>query len=145
MTSNDEVISDEIVFRGHENVRALHPTTIEITRDNAISMRADCVIGVGADKGCGDLNENLRRHIRSGGALRLELTVGTERFAFYGQGDPRLSLDDSYEVVFRRSNFISPRTCAIKCSAASLDIPRNMISKLKSREALACLKIVALS
>src|SRR5579875_2197601 len=57
MTSNDEVISDEIVFRGHENVRALHPTTIEITRDNAISMRADCVIGVGADKGCGDLNE----------------------------------------------------------------------------------------
>ncbi|MEM2324735.1 MAG: DUF371 domain-containing protein, partial [Archaeoglobaceae archaeon] len=40
----------EILAFGHSNITAKHRTTFEITKDQEISKRADCVIGVKASK-----------------------------------------------------------------------------------------------
>lgn len=37
-------------FMGHRNITAKHRTTLEITKDEEITRKADCIIGVRADK-----------------------------------------------------------------------------------------------
>ncbi|MGI0066726.1 MAG: DUF371 domain-containing protein, partial [Nitrosotalea sp.] len=37
----------EISFHGHENVRSLHPKSIEITTDPNLTVNGDCIVGVG--------------------------------------------------------------------------------------------------
>src|SRR3989338_1936795 len=34
---------------GHENVTARHKTTLEFTKDNELSLKGDCIVGVKAD------------------------------------------------------------------------------------------------
>ncbi|MEM4523515.1 MAG: DUF371 domain-containing protein, partial [Archaeoglobaceae archaeon] len=45
----------EVRAFGHPNITAKHPSTVEVTKDPEISKRADCVIGVKADKSISDL------------------------------------------------------------------------------------------
>lgn len=123
---------DEIIFAGHPNVLGTHRNTLEITKEEEISRRADCIIGVRADKACHTLNESLKKQIKSGCGLNFLLVVQDLKFAFRGFGSSKLTLDDEKEIVMRISDFESPRTLAIKCSASALDIPRSMIELLKN-------------
>ncbi len=135
-------IGDLIVFRGHPNVSALHPNSIEVTTDNEISMRADCIIGVSASKACAQLNSMLKTHIKSDGNLKFILQVQGDKFEFYGRGSSELTLTDRFELVLRRSQYVSPRTAALHCSCAASDIPRQMIEKLKDRNCIGELRVI---
>lgn len=53
---------------------------------------------------------------------------------FGARGNQALSLDDSRDLVIRRSAFITQRTLAIMAEAAAKDIPRTMVERLKRRE-----------
>jgi len=46
--------------RGHPCVTALHPTTLEITRDTGLTPRGDCIVGVAADRAARDLPREVR-------------------------------------------------------------------------------------
>ncbi|MHB8568072.1 MAG: DUF371 domain-containing protein [Nitrososphaerales archaeon] len=132
---------DTVVFKGHKNVLGLHEKSLEITCDPEISTRADCIIGVSADKACFQLNDNLKQYIRQGGKVRFELIVSKLRFEFSGRGSTELTLSDRREIVLRKSDFISPRTGAINCNVAASEIPRNMIENLKDPACRAILVI----
>ena len=108
-----------------------HRNTIEITKDSDISLRADCIIGVEADKACSDLDSKLVEHIRSRGNLRFVITVKNLKFVFSGSGSSELQLTHPSEIVFRKSDFISARTIALHCDAAAVDLPREMIRLLQ--------------
>jgi uncharacterized protein len=125
-----EAIEESISFFGHKNVRATHRNTIEITKDSELSERGNCIIGVRASKACSDLSEPLRRHIRSGGFLSFKIVVSDKCFSFSGRGDPALTLSHHEELVLRKSDFESERTLAVRCSAASIDIPRSIAESL---------------
>ncbi|MEM3095074.1 MAG: DUF371 domain-containing protein, partial [Nitrososphaera sp.] len=49
------MVQDEVIFYGHPNVQSLHGKTVEITKDEHLTLRGDCIIGVRASKACADL------------------------------------------------------------------------------------------
>jgi uncharacterized protein len=140
---DEELPQERIRFYGHENVLANHYNTIEITTEENISMRADCIIGVRASKACNQLESSLKTHIRNSGLLGLVILVGELSFRFNGSGSPELDLADSREIVLRKSRFISGRTAALSCDAAARDIPREMVRLLQDPEQAGYLEIRA--
>jgi len=121
-----------------------HQTTLEITKDSEISRRADCIIGVEANKACVDLHWVLVEHIRSRGKLRFVIKVKQHNFVFYGSGNSDLQLTDPREMVFRKSDFVSSRTIALRCDAAAIDLPREMIRLLQDPNTIGAMQIDAI-
>ena len=129
------MIQDEVTFYGHPNVRSLHSKTVEITRDDHLTLRGDCIIGVRASKACADLDQNLRRRLRSNDSVvRIEIMVGDESFLINGKGDERFTLQNPHDIVIRKTGFVCPRTMSVRCDRASSDLPRKMVRMLQDTE-----------
>ncbi|MFP3137352.1 MAG: DUF371 domain-containing protein [Nitrososphaeria archaeon] len=127
----DTPLVETVEFRGHPNVSAIHRTTLEVTTEAELTPRGHCIIGVSADKGAAGLSDAMKAHIRAGGRLRFELRVGGHTFEFEGWGSRHLELSDATSIVIRRSSFVSPRTVAIRSTAAAADVPRAIVSELR--------------
>ena len=126
-----EVARDTVAFRGHPMVRSLHPTTIEVTTEEHLTERGDCIIGVRAEKGCLQLDEAVKSGLRKAGTrVRFRIVVGDESFVVGAWGDPRLQLTHPGEIVIRKSQFVSERTVAVGADAAARDIPRSIVEEL---------------
>lgn len=122
----------EIPFFGHENVRALHPRTIEITTEADLTLQGDCIIGVGADYGCKQIPAEMKEKLRQQKSkITITIQVDDEKFTVIGRGHEELKLENPHDIVIRKSNFVCPRTLAIRCDKASDDMPRRMIKKLQ--------------
>jgi hypothetical protein len=133
---------DEITFRGHPNVQLLHGKTLEITRDEHLTLRGDCIIGVRASKACADLGEPLKRRLRANDSIvKIEVMVGSETFTIAGRGDERLSLLNPHDIVIRKTNFACPRTLSVRCDKASSDVPRKMVKLLQDSNAKGIFRI----
>ena len=129
------MIQDEVTFYGHPNVRSLHSKTVEITRDDHLTLRGDCIIGVRASKACADLDQTLRRRLRSNDSVvRIEIMVGDESFLINGKGDERFTLQNPHDIVIRKTGFVCPRTMSVRCDRASSDVPRKMVRMLQDTE-----------
>lgn len=125
---------DEITFRGHPNVLSLHGRTLEITKEDNLSIRGDCIIGVNANKACADLDEAVKKGVkRAGAVIKIEVFVGSERYSIQGFGNSRLSLTSNHDIVIRKTQFVCPRTLSVKCDKASIDLPRFMVMMLQDR------------
>jgi hypothetical protein len=140
--SGTVMVQDEVIFYGHPNVQSLHPKAIEITKDEHLTLRGDCIIGVRAEKACAGLDEPIKHKLKLNSAIvRLDLIVGTEAFLITGVGDQRLSLLSPHDIVIRKTNFVCPRTMCVQCDKASLDMPRKMVKMLQDRDRKAMLRI----
>ena len=128
------MVQDDVTFYGHPNVRSLHTKTIEITKDEHMTPRGDCIIGVRANKACEDLDEALKRRLKSNSAVvRIEIMVGDESFIITGMGDHRLSMLNPHDIVIRRTNFACPRTMSVLCNKASSEVPRKIVETLQDQ------------
>jgi uncharacterized protein len=145
LSPENKILSETIKFRGHENILATHRNTLEITKEPEISRRADCIVGVSSSKSCPDLDPKIVSHIKSGGALAFRITVEDSSCGFLGFGSRELQLSDPKEMVLRRSDFISPRTLAIRCDAAAVDLPRILVSYLQDPDIFGTLEIAAVT
>lgn len=122
----------EIPFYGHENVRALHPRTIEITTETDLTLQGDCIVGINAGCGCNGIPEELKQKIQEKDAkITITITVNKESFTVIGHGHPDLKLENPHDIVIRTSDYLCPRTLAVGCDFASNDIPRNIIRLLR--------------
>lgn len=127
------VVEERIEFSGHPAIVATHPTTIELTADDRLTPRGDCIIGVRASKACRDLNLILKEHLkRNSSRVWIVLTAAGFVFQTRAYGNKRLLLTHAQDIVIRKSNFICPRTLAIRCDRAATDIPRRMVSALQN-------------
>lgn len=134
----------EIGFYGHPNVRSLHRTTIEITRERRLGVRGDCIIGVGADCGCAGVPEELKKALRDPDhTVRFSVLVGGRAFELSGRGHADLTLAHQDDIVLRKSGFVCPRTIAVGCDRASDDIPRGMVRLLQDPGRRGVLRIEA--
>lgn len=129
------MVQDEVTFYGHPNIRSLHAKTIEITKDEHVTPRGDCIIGVKANKACADLDESFKHRLKSNSSVvRIEIMVGDESFLILGMGDERLSMLNAHDIVIRKTNFVCPRTMSVLCDKASSDLPRKLVSMLQDQE-----------
>ena len=125
----------EIQFSGHENIRSNHKRTIEITKESHLTPRGDCIVGVNANSSCADLPPLLKEKLRDPKAqVRITILVDDHEFTISGKGHPDLILTHAEDIVIRKSDFLCPRTLAIKCDNASDQIPREMIRLLQNPE-----------
>jgi hypothetical protein len=130
------MVQDEVTFFGHPNVRSLHGKTVEITKDENLTLRGDCIIGVRASKACSDLDENLRRRLSfHDSVVKIEVIVGAESFVINGMGDERLTLQNPHDIVIRKTSFVCPRTMSVRCDKASSEMPRKIVRMLQDKEA----------
>lgn len=60
------------------------------------------------------------------------INVGDYEFVVEGQGNSDLILTHTEDMVIRKSNFICPRTLAIKCDKSSDLLPREMVRLLQN-------------
>lgn len=130
--NNNQPQSYSFQARGHSNILANHVKTLEINKDDFLTERGDCIVGISSDF---DLEELKKFHgwvdifIRSGGYEdRLKCLV-----------NPNFRSDS--EFVIRKSKYDSPRTFGFNSSKASNKISRELIDSLRSGNILT-IKIV---
>ena len=122
----------EILFSGHENIRSNHQKTIEITKESHLTPQGDCIIGVNASSSCADLPLELKNQLKNPESkIKFSIRVADKEFVLEGKGHPELILSHTEDIVIRKSDFICPRTLAIKCDKASDLLPRDMVTLLQ--------------
>ncbi len=125
----------EIPFSGHENIRSLHKKTIEITKETSLTPSGDCIVGVNAKCGCNGIPNQIKRKIRDpNSTVIFSINVNDYSFQVKGKGHQDLICSDPNDIVLRKSDYVCPRTLAVKCDKASDSIPRKMIQLLKNPE-----------
>ncbi len=126
------MLTEEIQFYGHKNIRSLHARTIEVTKDPHLTLRGDCIIGVNANKSCSDLTSDIKNKIKSNHSfIEIELIVEPFKLKFHGLGNNNLLLTHDHDIVLRKSNFICNRTLSVNCNLSAMHIPRKMIDLLR--------------
>lgn len=124
-------ILDKFYAYSHANVMGSHKTTIEITKDNYITKKGDCIVGINSSKGCIDLSPELKKSLKRGKKIKVILEVDNYQDHFYGFGNNKLKIQDKNDIVFRKSDFICERTVLINCTKSARDLNRDLIEKLK--------------
>jgi hypothetical protein len=134
MNREDEEASvRELVHcRGHRNVTALHKTTFEITTEDELSVRGDCIIGIAAERGPDGLSADFRELLSHDGAHLVTLLrcEGLE-VRVQSRGSGSMALDHPSDFVWRTSGFVCGRTIGIRSDAAARDLPRELIALLR--------------
>lgn len=137
-------MEEELIAWGHENILSTHSSTIEITRDFDISRRANCVIGVGANKGLVDLSPEFKKLARSSSTeIVIIFESGGKSETVHAKGDSRLTFSHAHETVIRKSSYVCPRTLAVFANKAATDLNRALIQQLQVKGAKLDIKIIA--
>jgi len=136
--------TEVIHAHGHENIRATHKTTFEVTKEPSVSKRGDCIIAVGATKGAVDFHSAFKESARSENAkITIKIEAGAIVDVIKAKGTPRLLFTDPTDAVVRRSDYVCGRTIAIGADKAATDLSRNLIkeSQTKNQEIRITLKV----
>ncbi len=130
---NIKQITDEFWALGHENIRAIHPTTVMFTKDIFVSQKGDCIVAMSTDKSVSDLSAQFKEELRKPNA---KLTVTIEAGNFIEEikalGSPKLCLCHPTDIVIRKSDYICSRTLAICADKSSNDLSREFVEKLQT-------------
>jgi len=125
-------IKEFIVAYGHENIRAIHPSTLMLTKEKHLSNTGDCIVAVAANKGISDLNQTFKEELRKSNAkLTIIMEAAGLNELIKASGSRKLILTDPTDIVIRKSDYISDRTLAIQADKSSKDLSRELIKKLK--------------
>ena len=128
-------ITEIILARGHRNVQSTHKSTLEITKDDTLSKRGDCIIAVSADKVLADLSPQFKENLRGENSkITILIEAGDIAEKVNAYGNPRLILSHPTDMVVRKSSHICIRTLAIKADKAACDLSRELVERLKNRE-----------
>jgi hypothetical protein len=126
VTAGLEETSVTFSCRGHPAIRGTHPKTLELTREQDISCRATCVVGVGAEVEPEDLAGFV-------GPLSITLHAGPHQEVVRARAEPMFRLQRS--IVIRRSRYRSPDTFAIEADRGAGDLDRELVASLRHRDA----------
>lgn len=126
-------VREVIVARGHENIRATHRSTFEITREGELSRRGDCIIAVSADKALADLSVKFKECLLNEKA-EITILIEADEVAEVVKafGSPKLILTHPTDIVVRKSDYVCARTLAIRADKAACDLSRKLVEKLRN-------------
>jgi hypothetical protein len=123
---------DVVEFRGHPNVRAEHPTTLEVTRDEFLTPRGDCIVGVAGSKGASEIDNCVKEVLRSGGRLVAVVLVEGGPFDYLvAEGSNLMTFTEGRKVIIRRSTYVDGSTIGIRATKAAKDIRRDVVEALR--------------
>lgn len=122
----------EVIFAyGHKNVQATHESTLEITKEEELTKRGDCIIAVSATKASRDLTSEFRNGLSKGNAkMKMWIEAGEVGEVVNASGSSGLILSHPTDMVIRKSQYICSRTLAIKADKAAQDLSRKLVDRL---------------
>jgi len=124
-------VTEIILGYGHENIKATHKTTFEITKEHQLSRRGNCIVAVSADKAIADLNPEFKENLRKENAkITILIEAGEASDVVNAFGSSRLILTHPTDMVVRKSNYICNRTLAIQADKAAYDLSMKLVEKL---------------
>jgi len=125
-------ITEIILAYGHKNIQATHKSTLEITKENQLSKKGNCIIAVSTDKALADLSSEFKENLLKESAKTIMLIEAGEVVEVVNAfGSPRLILTHPTDMVVRKSSHICSRTLAIKADKAACDLSRKLVKKLR--------------
>jgi hypothetical protein len=126
------LFEESFTAHGHNNIRATHNSTIEVTKESDLSTRGECIVAVSAEKGLRDLNKEMKMAARCPNAIiSLSLRVGGCIFISTGRGHADLTWEHPTDIVTRMSSYICPRTLLVHANKADMHMSRSLIQLLK--------------
>lgn len=132
-----KLFEERLTARGHPNITARHKTTFEFTKDESITIKATCIIGVKASKGLLDFSEKFKQAVsRDGALIKIIIKAGPLVETVEGFGSSKLSLNHPTDIVCRKSLYTCSRTVMIGCSKAACDFSPEFKRLLTSMETL---------
>jgi len=129
-----KTITDTVTARGHPNILSTHNTTLEITKDADVTKNGDCIIAVGADKGCADLKTDLKDALKVSKKVEITISAGGKSDVVEAYGSPALNPIDENDIVIRKSDYIDERTLAILANKAASDLKKDLVQQLKKEK-----------
>ena len=111
---------------GHENITAKHKRTLEFTRDSAVGIEGDCILGVSSNFSIYDLKEL----IKEGTKLKMVIKVEDIYDEVVFEANP--GFNDEKEIVIRMGDFSSERTLGVKADKACADLKKELVEKLRN-------------
>lgn len=113
---------------GHENILATHKNTVEFTKHKELTKRGDCILGVNAAFSSDEMRKMLVHR-----KVKVELLCDDHRDVFFSELNKDFSDDE--EIVFRKSEFLSKRTLGLKTTKGAFDIDREIVKRLRKKDA----------
>lgn len=118
---------EQITFKiyGHENTLSLHRNSIEFTKEDYLTKKGDCILGINADFDIARVKEFVKEfHLHK---VNVTISVPGVSDSF----ETVINSDfDSEEMVIRKTDFLCGRTFGIKSTKASIDIDRKIVEYL---------------
>jgi len=119
----------EYIFHvfGHPNIKATHVKTLEFSKDQDLTERGDCIIGIRADFDIEKLKQFEKK-------VRVICEVTDEkgeviRSEFKCKVNPQFA--DAHELVLRKSGFLSDRTFGLGLNRGANHLDRRIVELLK--------------
>lgn len=132
----DIVLLEIIKAKGHKNVKAEHKTTFEITKDNYLTERGDCIIGISSSTAAGELKRETKDYIKSGKKIAILLLSNGYYDIVRCWGNPELELTNSKKIIIRKSRYVDNATLCINADKSAADLNRDLIRKLSEENEL---------
>jgi len=122
---------ETIRCRGHPLVLGTHPTTFEVTCEDHLTANGNCIIGIGADRGCAGLSMAFKKVLAHDDAvLTTRLACGDVAVEVRSCGSSQMMLNHPTDMVWRKSTFVCGRTIGILSDAVALTLPRELMENL---------------
>tara|TARA_Y100000296_G_C5079542_1_gene209204 strand:+ start:362 stop:769 length:408 start_codon:yes stop_codon:yes gene_type:complete len=115
---------------GHKNILATHKTTLEFTKDNSLTEKGDCIIGINADFDLDKIKEFLKFD-------KIKITISVKDKETNKTIEetitctPNKDFNNDKEIVIRLSDFKSDRTLGINADKAAVHLDRKLVEKMK--------------
>jgi hypothetical protein len=135
-------LTETLIAYGHENVLATNRTTLEITKDQHLTKKGDCIIAVSADRAFSDLDLRFKKILRQDNAkLTIQIEAGDTSEIVHAIGSSRLILLHPTDMVVRKSDYISDRTLAVKADKAAIDLSDKIVKRLRDPKQKVTIKL----
>ena len=137
-------VIEELVAWGHANITGRNTRTFEITKDQTLTKRGDCIIAVGASKGVAELSDGFKEAARKEDS-KITISMHADSFSeiAIGEGNPKLSFTHKNDLVARKSFYICNRTLMIHSDKAAIDFSRDLIQHLKNPKQKIIIQLIA--
>ena len=119
---------------GHPNILGTHKTTLEFTKDNELSLKGDCIVGVKADFELKKIKQFIKNSRNKKISITIKTISTTKKIKDMISAELNLNFDDDKEFIIRKTDFASERTFAKKANKAAFELNRNLIDYLKEKK-----------
>jgi hypothetical protein len=126
-------VKEHLIAFGHENIKSTNKTTFEITKEEHLTPRGDCIIAVSANKGAVNLSPAFKKiACRPNAHIEIRIAVNGEVETVKAQGHSALTLSHPTDLVIRKSDYTCGRTLAIRADKSACALSRKLIERLRN-------------